>query len=261
MSKKHINWHEATVCAIQITLRDYAHLLEYYPEYPLGKNAYRIDLLVVHKLSKMEIPHSIAKIFRSYNLFEIKGVHSSLTVNAYYKTIGYASLLIAAGNSAPYDRRDISLSFLCRRYPRKLMKHLAEDCKITVAKQSSGVYYINKDIYPIQIIVSKELPADESLYLRCLTDRLTEKNLIAQLADDSSKYTEHPAYIKYMEQLIHANVKTKGESLMYCEALFELYGTSSQEIAQKAHEEDAKEIERLKALLRQHNIPYEQEKS
>ncbi len=289
MSKKRTNWHEAAVCAIQITLRDYAHLLEYYPEYALGKNknalqnAFRIDLLVIRKLSEEAITHSIGKIFKSHNLFEIKGVHSSITVKAYYKTVGYASLLIALnGCNPPYVRQDISLSFLCRRYPRKLIKHLKKDCGKTVANSFPGVYYIKEDIYPVQIIVTKELPAADALYLRCLTDHLAEQPLIDSLIEDYSRHQKLPAYAKYMNQLTNANTPPKGERTMYCEAIVNLYNTYTQDIAEeaarKAHEEDAvllqqtveelnllkaksqndtRELERLKALLNQHNIAFE----
>lgn len=35
--KQRVNWHEAAACAVQIDLRDYNHLLEFFTEYPLGK--------------------------------------------------------------------------------------------------------------------------------------------------------------------------------------------------------------------------------
>lgn len=47
IKKRRTNWHEAAVCAIQIELRDYVDLLDFQPEYALGKNNYRIDLLVI----------------------------------------------------------------------------------------------------------------------------------------------------------------------------------------------------------------------
>ena len=50
MTLHRTNWHEAAVCAIQIDLRDYAHMLEYHPEYTLSNNKNRIDLLVIRKL-------------------------------------------------------------------------------------------------------------------------------------------------------------------------------------------------------------------
>ncbi len=252
MHKKQTNWHEAAVCAIQITLRDYEHLLEYLKEYPLGKNAYRIDLLVIRKCTAERIPHSIARIFQSYNLFEIKGVHSSVTVRSYYKTVGYASLLIAANEpSPPYSRRDISISFLCRRTPLKLFKHLTKDCKKTVANPSPGIYYIGEDIYPVQVIVSKELPPEEALYLRCLTDRLTDRALAEQLAEDYSQHLGQQAYETYMNQLTFANKRQEGDTNMAicCEGIFALYGTSSKEIAAKAVAPVKAELDRTSSEL------------
>ncbi|MCM1388335.1 MAG: hypothetical protein NC231_13485, partial [Bacillus sp. (in: Bacteria)] len=91
--KKHnTNWHEAATCAIQIELQEYKHLLQFQSEYVLGKNNYRIDLLIIKKLSGQIIPKNIARIFKTYNLFEIKGIGSCLNTDSYYKTIGYAGL-------------------------------------------------------------------------------------------------------------------------------------------------------------------------
>ena len=78
MTLHRTNWHEAAVCAIQIDLRDYAHMLEYHPEYTLSNNKNRIDLLVIRKLLDQPILKSIGRLFKSYNLFEIKGICSCL---------------------------------------------------------------------------------------------------------------------------------------------------------------------------------------
>ena len=55
MTLHRTNWHEAAVCAIQIDLRDYAHMLEYHPEYTLSNNKNRIDLLVIRKLDRKSV--------------------------------------------------------------------------------------------------------------------------------------------------------------------------------------------------------------
>lgn len=70
--KRRVNWHEAASCAVQIELRDYADILDFQPEFILGQNSYRIDLLLIKKLSSQPIPKNIARIFEAYNLFEIK---------------------------------------------------------------------------------------------------------------------------------------------------------------------------------------------
>lgn len=281
--KHHTNWHEAAACAVQIELRDYEHLLQFQTEYILGRNSFRIDLLVIRKLCAQTIAKNIAGIFRTFNLFEIKGVHSCVNTDCYYKTIGYARLLIdQTGKTNQYINTDISLSFLCLHYPRVLMNHLKNVRKLTVAKFSSGVYHIINEIFPVQIIVTYRLSPDDNLYLRCLTNELNDITLINRLIDDYRFHQERDIYLKYMHQLSNANTRPKGENTMaVCEGILNLCGTSSEEIIERTKKEDAEfylpqinaltdenekkttfieelssQIDYLKNLLTQNNIPF-----
>lgn len=271
MSIPRTNWHSAAIDAIQITLRDHSSLLEYHREYRLSGGSHRIDLLLIHKLSDVTIPHPIAAFFQKYNLFEIKGVASSVSINAYYKSIAYAALLISEDPSVPpYFRRDISLTFVSYRFPGKLIRYLTKECQKEVAKPSPGVYTVSKDIFPVQILVTKELPADTALYLRCLTNDLRDRELIDRLALDYADHQNDPVYENYMNQLINANLSPKGESPMCCEGIFKLYGTSSKEIAENAVAPIQEKLDKttaeldaiqqqnayLKLLLDQHGIAY-----
>lgn len=269
--KPRVNWHEAASCAFQIELKDYSDFLEYLTEYILGKNSYRIDLLIIKKLTNKIIPKNIACIFKTFNLLEIKGIGSSVSIDSYYKTIGYAGLLInQMGMPNQYSSLDTSLTLLSYHYPRKLMKHLKDERKLTIAKASPGVYYINKETFTIQIIVTKELSPEDNLYLHCLTNKLQSTGLANQLANDYSKHQEQDIYIRYMHQITTANIKMKGESSMICEGILNLCGTSSAEIIERTKKEEAEyylpKIEQLssqnnylKALLKQHNIPFDLE--
>ena len=186
--KNRVNWHEAATCAFQIELRDYSDLLEYITEYILGKNNYRIDLLIIKKLTDVIIPKNIALIFKTFNLLEVKGIGSSVGTASYYKMVGYAGLLInQTGKLNQYSALDVSLTFLSYHYPRNLMRHLRKERKLTVAKVSPGVYHINKEIFIAQIIVTKRLPLEDNLYLRCLTDKLEDAKLANRLTDDYKK--------------------------------------------------------------------------
>ena len=163
-SKKtaNVNWHEAAACALQIDLKNYADSLEYMTEYPLGKGSYRIDILVIRKLTRQMIPATIACLFKTFNLFEVKGIGSSAGIDSYYKTIGYAGLLIdQIGNKNQYSGLDVSLTHLSCHYPRKLIRHLQQERKIKVEKFSPGVYHINKETFHTQIIVTSQLPPEE----------------------------------------------------------------------------------------------------
>lgn len=277
--KQRVNWHEAASCAIQIELREYSDFLEYQPEYVLGSNNYRIDLLVIKKLTNKIIPKNIALIFKTFNLFEIKGIGSSVNVDAYYKAIGYAGLLISqTGDQNQYSRYDISLTFLTYHYPRNLMSHLhhlQKEHKLTVEKTAPGVYYINKETFHTQIIVTRELSAEDNLYLRCLTSELQDTCLANRLVDDYRLHQEQDIYIKYMHQVTTANIKTKGDSTMICEGILNLCGTSSAEIIERTKKEAAEfylpkinqltsqnddlssQNAYLKSLLTQNNIPFQ----
>lgn len=271
------NWHEAASCALQIELQDYSDLLEYMEEYILGKNNYRIDLLIIKKLTGEIIPKNIALIFKTFNLFEIKGVGSTANIDSYYKTIGYAGLLIdQVGKRDQYSCLDMSLSLLSCHYPRKLMKHLRDERGLTVEKMSPGVYHVNKETFSIQIIVTKEVSPEENLYLRCLTDKLHSEGLAERLADDYKKHRNQVVYSRYMHQVVAANKKSKEEKHMVVdEWLFEMCGTSSDEVIARAKKESEEyyqpqidnlssvnkkllsENDYLKQLLTQNNIPFE----
>ena len=226
------------------------------------------------KLTSHPIPKSIAHIFKTFNLFEIKGLGSSVSIDSYYKTIGYAGLLIAqSGSKDQYSRRDISLTFLSCHYPRKLMQHLyslQKEMKLTVEKFSPGVYYVNKEIFSIQIIVTIRLLPEDYLYLHCLTDQLQNTGLINRLTDDYKLHQEQDIYIRYMHQLTTANIKMKGGSPMICEGILNLCGTSSEEIIERTRKEEAEyylpkinnlssQNDYLKSLLKQNNIPFDLE--
>lgn len=276
LPSRRVNWHEAATCAVQIELRDYADFLKFYSEYVLGKNNYRIDLLIIKMLSGQPIPKNIARCFKTYNLFEIKGIHSSLTVNAYYKTIGYAALLLDQINgSGRYTSLDISITFLSFHYPRKLIKYLRKNSLFTIEKYSSGIYYINNETFKIQIIVTLELSPEENLYLYCLTNNLQDTSTTNRLAEDYAKHRHQEVYNKYLRQLSTATSKTKGESFMADEWLFNFFGTSSEEIFTRGKQESedyylpklneltatneqlASQVDQLKNLLKQNNISFE----
>lgn len=232
-----INWHKAAVYAIQIDLRDYSHLLEYHSEYLLHSNRNRIDLLVIKKLTNHPIPKSIAAIFRSINLFEIKGIRSTLTSDAYYKLNGHAAYYIdSTGSLNQYSRNDISLTLLSFHRPRKLFHHLEKECQKTIANPFPGIYYISDDMFATQVIVIRELTPDDSLYLSCLTANLSNPLQINRLVDDYTRHQTDETYNQYMNLLTRANTK-KGDNPMVCEGILNLCGTSSKEIEERTRKQ------------------------
>ena len=227
------NWHEAITCAIQIDLRDYAHLLEYHTEYTLSANGNHMDMLIIKKHSEFQIPKHIASIFKTHNIFEIKGLKNSLTTDAYYKTNGHAGYYIDSyTENNTLKRNDISLTFPALHYPRNLFRHLRKDCNKIIENPYPGIYYILDEMYATQVLVISELSPEDSLYLYCLTDNMKNPNLINALTKDFEKNKDNPIYTKYMNQFFYFHMK--GEQLMVCEGLLNYFGTSSKEIAENA---------------------------
>ena len=264
------NWHEAISCAVQIDLKDYSHLLEYHNEYTLSANKNRIDMLVIKKQTDFQIPKHIASLFRTYNIFENKGLSATLTKKAYYKTNGHACYYIdSLPPKTDIDRRDVTLTFISFKYPRKLFRHLTKECNLTIEKPFSGVYYIIKDMYPAQILVLHELSPKDSMYLYCLQKNMNVPEMIDTLINNYTANKNNELYTKYMNQFLYS--RTKGDPLMVCEGIFKLYGTSSKEIAEQARKQTREQddnyylpqIEKLtsendflKQLLAQNNIAY-----
>lgn len=160
-------------------------------------------------------------------------------------------------------------------YPRELIKHLHKNSLFCIEKYSAGIYYINNETFRIQIIVTPGLSPEENLYLYCLTNHLEDASTVDRFAEDYTKHQHQEVYNKYLYQLSNANPKTKGESSMVNEWLFNRFGTSSDEIfargkqesedyylprlneLTKANEQLSSQVDRLKELLRKNNISYE----
>ena len=148
-----------------------------------------------------------------------------------------------------------------------LFKHLTEDCKLMLEKFSPGIYYIHKDMYVTQVLVTSELLPEENLYLYCIRKYLSGEALEKRLSNDYEKHMGQDIYVRYMNQITSASINSKGESTMVCEGILNICGTSSKEIEERAikatKEADAEiinklteENERLQRLLSSHGIAF-----
>ncbi len=255
--RRRVDWHKGTVSAIRLELLDFEDILEYKTEYLLAspgpgtRHAQRIDLLVIFlrtaspsSLPRHPLPRSIAAHFRQFNVFEIKGPGDTLGTDSYHKAISYVSqLIVLSGETDQYTRRDVTLTLVSFRYPRKLMSHLRGlkdhdgTPKISIENVSAGVYHICKETYDTYLIVLKELPPEDYQYMRCLCDGAKDPGLLDSVSRSCHAHPDHEVYDTYFSELLYS-VKDKlhpqKEDTPMCEAIFEIFGTSSQEIAEKA---------------------------
>ena len=185
-SDSRIQWHPGFVAAMKLELRNYNDQLIFHEEHLLNPKPIQIDLLVIEKTAELEIKEAIGRHFRRHNIFEYKSPGDELSIDIFFKTMGYACLYKSAVkkvNEIPAE--DILVTLVRADKPEKLLKWLREN--YAVEETHPGVYYIEQaGLFPTQLIVSDELPERDAVWLQSLTNRLQAldaKNLLANIEE------------------------------------------------------------------------------
>ena len=165
--KPRLDWHSAFFAALKAELVDYLDVLQFENEHPLNEQPLRIDALVIKAPPGVEIKKNFAENFRGHNIFEYKSPEDSLGITEYLKTIGYAYLYQAVED---VDYTDISVTFVCAMKPEALFAHLQIDPKnrFTVTEKQLGIYEVDGERFPVQVLESKLLPPEENAWLKSL---------------------------------------------------------------------------------------------
>jgi hypothetical protein len=232
-------WHAAFVQALEMELHDYRDALEFHSEFELTSGPLRIDCVVVRKAKDVKIKKNIAAIFREWNLFEYKNPSDYVSVADFYKVYAYACLY-ASFKNVPVT--GMTISFVESRHSKKLLNHLQNDRRYTVAETAEGIYTVKGDILPIQIIESRKLPAEENVWLKSLRDRLnhTEREQISTEMARQGKDAQIAAYLQVIAkanpQIIQEIFMGKKSSLTFEQALEDVGLTAKWEARGKAEE-------------------------
>ena len=169
-----IQWHPAFYGAAELEFRENKEDLIFEREYNLSKEPIRTDLLIIKKATEAKIRNEIGEIFRTYNVIEYKSPEDGLTIDDYFKTIGYACLYKGLGetvNQIPADQMTVSL--VRDAYPVKLMSELTR-MGLEVNQIHSGIYYVTGNVqFPTQIVVTSRLDPELHRWLKVLTIRLS----------------------------------------------------------------------------------------
>jgi hypothetical protein len=166
------SWHPAFAQAIENELEDSKDALTFETEYQLTTEPLRIDVLVIKKKRNAVIKKNIGQIFCFITVIEYKSPEDSVTIENYHKTHCY-SRLYAALNKVDID--DMSVTVVATRHPRKLLTFLKS--RYTVENVLPGIYYVEGDTSPTQILVSEELPEEDNFWLSNLRNDLTKEQL------------------------------------------------------------------------------------
>ena len=236
--KSNLQWHPAFYAGIQIEFEAERDKLIFENEHQLGTRPKQIDVLIIKNNSKAPIQKNIGRIFRTHNIIEYKAPGDYLSIDDFYLVYAYACMYkadVSKIDSIPAG--EITLSFVCHSFPHKLIKHLQLIRNYGFEKQEDGVYYVKGDFFPIQIIHTKELPIEENLWLRNLTDTLESRNDILTLMTEYSTKMENNLYSSVMEIIIQANEEKFEEVDIVCDSLKRIILEQNREAYEKEKQE------------------------
>lgn len=218
-----LQWHPAFYADIQIELEAEAGLLIFENEHQLGTKPKEIDVLIVKKEQEVPVRKNIGRIFRKYNIVEYKSPTDYLSIDDFYKVYGYVCFYKAdTSREDSIKIQDITITFVCHRYPRSLIRHLKEERGYQITGVEDGIYYIIGDKIPIQMILTKELSEKHNLWLKSLTDDLEGADTVRRLIEQYGEHKENKLYKSVMNLIVRANQDKFKEVKTMCEALEEL---------------------------------------
>ena len=117
-----IQWHPAFYAATELELHENIEQLEFMTEYNLSKEPIRIDLLIINKEERgKKIKNEIGHMMKMYNVIEYKSPEDNLTIDDFYKTVGYACLYKGYGkcvDQIPVD--ELTISIFREKHPKKM---------------------------------------------------------------------------------------------------------------------------------------------
>ena len=255
-----LQWHPAFFAGLQIELKDDKENLSFENEHQLSAKPMEIDVLVIKKEKDVPVRKNIGRIFRKHNIIEYKSPKDYLSIDDFYKVYGYTCFYKAdTGAADEIKANELTMTFVCSRYPYKLLRHLKEKRGYTIEKPEDGIYYIKGDYFPIQIIVTSKLSETENLWLKNLTDNMKDVRSARKLIDDYGKHRENDLYESVMNIIMRANKEKFQEVRGMCDALKELMKDELEEAKREAKKEGIQQgIKILIESCKEFALSYEQ---
>ncbi|MFG6395522.1 MAG: hypothetical protein K1W24_15305 [Lachnospiraceae bacterium] len=176
MQNKEIQWHPPFKAAICLEIAKDGITIE--AEHTLNTGAIKIDLLATCGQNTYN-NNEICQIFKEYNIIEYKNPYDSLSPDTYIKVLGYACLFKAYGEKEDSHKlENITISLVREARPLKLFKYLEAHGSV-ISNPYKGIYYVTGGIalFPVQIIVTRELGKEKHRWLCSLSGKLNEYDL------------------------------------------------------------------------------------
>lgn len=242
MAEGRLQWHPAFSAALHIELKEELENLYIEEEHTLSKKPMQIDLLVIKREKDIPVCKNIGRIFRQHNIIEYKGPDDYFGVNDFYKVYAYACFYQSDTEKVEeIDPEEITVTFVCNHYPQKMLGHIERTRRIHCERREPGIYDLTGDMFPMQVLITKELSKEENYWLQSLRNNLKAGAEIQELLEryEEKKYKAY--YPELMNLIVRANWEQMKEEKQMCEALRELFADELRESEEKGLESGLKQ--------------------
>ena len=254
-----IQWHPGFYGAAELEFLSNKGDLEFQREYNLSKEPIRMDMLIIKKLADVRIKNELGHIFKKYNVVEYKSPDDALSIDDYYKTVGYACLYKGLGETVDQiPANELTISIFRESYPREMfeaMKNLGMEIK----EYYPGIYYISgkQILFDTQIVVTKQLDKETHRTLRVLSKHVREEDVRA-FVKRAAKISE-PGDRNNVDAVLQVSVSANKElyeairrcDKVMCEALRELMKEDFEKQERETRQETKQEtlLEAIRNLM------------
>lgn len=237
MEKKTLQWHPAFQAAIRVELEEDSRFLSFHEEYNIGKMPLQMDTLIIKLEQGHVIRKSIGRIFRKHNIVEYKNPDDYISINDFYKVMGYTCIYQANTEKVLEIRpEELTITLICNHYPKVLTRHLKKRYGAVIREVFKGIYYVDGLMFPLQLLLTDRLPKEEYVWLSRLQRGLGLEADIEPLARTYRENKKNPLYQAMMDLIIRANQQQYEEGMKMCDALRELFADELVEREEKGRE-------------------------
>lgn len=257
-----LQWHPAFDAALHIELEEDLNILDIKNEYTLSKKPMRLDILIVKKEGSRKVKKTFGHIFRKHNIIEYKSPEDYLSINDFYKVYGYTCFYQSDTEKVcEIHPTELTITFVSYYYPRKMIEHLQKERNLEVRRYAQGIYHLEGDQIPIQVVVTKELSEQDYYWLQNLRTDLEGREEINELVRRYEERKSSRYYQAVMDLIVRANKEKMEEERYMCEALHELFAEDVEKaveevvgkVREEAKKEEAQRINTLNKLLAEQN--------
>lgn len=244
-NRKIRQWHPAFFAGIQIEFEEEKDNLIFESEHQLAGKPLGIDVLIIRKDDRITSQKNIGRIFRRYNIVEYKSPADYLSIDDFYKVLGYTYLFKADAeyvDEIPIG--DLTVTLICHRYPVRLIRYLVECCGDEVIQREEGIYLVTGERIPIQIVLTSRLSEEKNLWLKCLGNPLGSARTVERLVAAYRRKRKNSLYEAVMDMIIRTNTQYFKEGTDMCQALEELFDEiMGERMKRELEKEVKKEVE------------------